>query len=62
MADCERVDHNITTNYSLAYSGIKHVKLNLYIDNVFEQEAPIQWRSGFSSQFRRIGAAASYTF
>ena len=62
MADCERVDHNITTNYSLAYSGIKNVKLNLYIDNIFEQDAPIRWRDGYAAQFRRFGAAASYTF
>jgi iron complex outermembrane recepter protein len=62
MADCVRVDHNVTVNYSLAYTGIKNVKLNLFVDNIFEQDAPIQWRDGFSSQFRRIGAAASYTF
>ena len=62
MADCERVDHNITTNYSLAYSGIRNVKLNLYIDNIFEQDAPIRWRDGYAAQFRRIGVAASYTF
>jgi iron complex outermembrane receptor protein len=49
-------------DYSLAYTGIPHVKLNLFVDNIFENDAPIQWRDGFSSQFRRIGAAASYTF
>jgi iron complex outermembrane receptor protein len=65
MGDCERVDGNTTFDYNLAYSGIPHVKLNLYIDNIFNQPAPVKWRDGWdpaSPQFRMIGAAASYTF
>ena len=62
MDTCGHVGSNTTVDYSLAYTGIKHVKLNLYVYNVFQQEAPIAWRDGFSSQFRRFGAAASYEF
>jgi len=65
MGDCVRVKPNSTFDYSLAYSGIPHVRLNLYIDNIFNQPAPITWRDGWnpaSPQFRMIGAAASYTF
>jgi iron complex outermembrane receptor protein len=65
MGDCERVRGNTTFDYNLAYSGIQHVNLNLYIDNIFNQPAPIRWRDGYSltnPQFRKIGVAASYTF
>lgn len=65
MGDCVRVKPNSTFDYSLAYSGIPHVRLNLYIDNIFNQPAPITWRDGWnpaSPQFRMIGGAASYTF
>ena len=65
LADCERVDHNTTVDYTLAYSGIKHVKLNLYVYNVFGEDRPIEWRDGWrttSPQFRTFGVAASYTF
>ena len=65
LADCERVDHNTTVDYSLAYSGIPHVKLNLYVYNVFNEARPIEWRDGWrttSPQFRKFGVAASYTF
>jgi iron complex outermembrane receptor protein len=62
MGTCGHVGSNTTVDYSLAYSGIKHVKLALNIDNLFEQEAPVQWRDGYQPQFRRIGVTASYIF
>jgi iron complex outermembrane receptor protein len=65
LGTCGRVKANQTFDYNLAYSGIPHVKLNLYIDNVFNQPAPIDWRGGWdltSPQFRVFGVAASYTF
>jgi iron complex outermembrane receptor protein len=62
MDACERVGSNTTWDYNLSYSGIPHVKLNLYVDNVFAREAPVQWRDGWSQQFRRFGFAASYTY
>ena len=65
MAACERVHSNTTFDYDLAYSGIKHVKLNLYVYNIFNQPAQVEWRDGWnttSPQFRMIGVAASYTF
>ena len=62
LGTCGHVGSNTTVDYNLAFSGIKHVKLNLYIDNVFEQDAPRQWRDGYQPQFRRIGVAGTYTF
>jgi len=62
---CGRIGSNTTWNYSLAYTGIPHVRLNAYVDNVFGRERPINWRGGYnttSPQFRRIGFAASYTY
>ncbi|KQQ47675.1 TonB-dependent receptor [Duganella sp. Leaf126] len=61
---CGHVGSNTTVDYNLAYTGIKNTKLMLYIDNLFDQAAPIQWRRGYadSFQFRRIGVSASYTF
>ena len=65
MDVCGRVGSNTTWNYSLAYSGIPHVRLNAYVDNIFARERPINWRGGYnntSPQFRRFGFAASYTY
>ncbi|MET0265866.1 MAG: TonB-dependent receptor, partial [Duganella sp.] len=62
LPNCAHVGSNTTVDYSLAYSGIKHLRLSLNVDNVFEQEAPIQWRTGYTPQFRRIGLNAAYTF
>lgn len=59
---CARVGSNTTWNYSVAYTGIPHVRINAYIDNVFDRDTPIDWRGGWSHQFRRFGLAASYTF
>lgn len=65
MDVCGRIGSNTTWNYALAYTGIPHVRLNAYVDNVFARERPINWRGGFnttSPQFRRFGFAASYTY
>lgn len=65
MDVCGRIGSNTTWNYALAYTGIPHVRLNAYVDNVFARERPISWRGGFnttSPQFRRFGFAASYTY
>ena len=59
---CGRVDSNTTVDYNLACTGIPHVKLSLFINNLFEKDAPVNWRGGYSPQFRRIGATAAYTF
>ncbi|WP_432382130.1 TonB-dependent receptor plug domain-containing protein [Duganella sp. P38] len=59
---CNHVGSNTTVDYNLAWSGIPHTKLSLFINNLFEQDAPVQWRSGYSPQFRRIGVTAAYTF
>jgi iron complex outermembrane receptor protein len=62
MADCERVKARHTLDYNLAYSGIKHVKLSLYVNNILNEDSPITWRDGWSPQFRTIGVSAAYTF
>jgi iron complex outermembrane receptor protein len=62
MADCERVKARHTLDYNLAYSGIKHVKLSLYVNNILDEDSPITWRDGWSPQFRTIGMSAAYTF
>jgi iron complex outermembrane receptor protein len=62
LATCGHVGSNTTVDYNLAWSGIPHTRLSLYVNNLFEQDAPVQWRSGYSPQFRRIGVTAAYTF
>ncbi len=65
MDVCGRIGSNTTWNYALAYTGIPHVRLNAYVDNVFAREQPINWRGGWNTtapQFRRFGFAASYTY
>ncbi|MGI4842015.1 MAG: TonB-dependent receptor plug domain-containing protein [Janthinobacterium lividum] len=65
MDTCGRVGSNTVWNYSLAYTGIPHVRLSAYVDNVFAREQPINWRGGWNNlapQFRRFGFAASYTY
>jgi len=64
MANREHVGSNTTVDYNLTYSGIKNTRLSLYVDNLFERDAPIQWRAGYAEtfRFRRIGVTASYTF
>jgi iron complex outermembrane receptor protein len=62
MDTCGRTGSNTTVDYNLTFSGINHIKLNLYINNIFEQDAPVQWRDGYQPQFRTIGLGASYKF
>ncbi|QJE03468.1 TonB-dependent receptor [Massilia forsythiae] len=63
LANCERVGTNTTFDYSLTYSGIHHVRLNFYVDNIADKDIPIRWRDGYTSnpQLRKFGFAASYT-
>ena len=65
MDVCGRIGSNTTFNYALTYSGIPHVRLTGYVNNLLDRERPINWRGGYSTtspQFRRIGFAASYTY
>jgi iron complex outermembrane receptor protein len=62
MATCNHTGSNTTFDYSLTYSGIDHVRLSLFVNNIFEQDYPITWRDGYVSQFRRVSVAASYKF
>lgn len=62
MATCNHVGSNTTFDYSLTYSGIDHVKLSLFVNNIFEQDYPITWRDGYVAQYRRVSVAATYKF
>lgn len=62
FATCERVKPRHTLDYNLAYRGIKHVGLSLYINNILKEGGPITWRDGWSPQFRTIGVTGAYTF
>lgn len=62
MAACNHVGTNTSFDYNLTYTGFSHIKLTGYIQNIFNQPAPVQWRDGFQTQFRVLGATASYTF
>jgi iron complex outermembrane receptor protein len=62
MATCNHAGSNTTFDYSLTYSGINHVKLSLFVNNIFEQDYPITWRDGYVTQFRRVSVAATYKF
>jgi len=68
MAACSRVRSTTTVDYNLAYSGIKNVKLSLFVNNLFNQDSPINYRDGYAVAgnalplFRTFGASASYKF
>jgi iron complex outermembrane receptor protein len=67
LAACERVQPPTTLDYNLAYTGIKNVKVSLYINNVFERDTAVNWRDGFNNTtsqplFRTFGLTAAYTF
>ncbi len=68
MAACSRVRSTTTVDYNLAYTGIKNVKLSLFINNLLNQDSPINYRDGYAVAgnalplFRTFGASASYKF
>lgn len=62
MTACERVRPRHTTDYNLAYSGIFHAKLSLYVNNLFNQHSPVTWRDGWSPQLRTIGFSAAHAW
>ena len=59
---CARVKANTTLDYNVAYTGIPNTKLAFYVSNLTDEDAPIGWRSGYTPQFRKFGATATYTF
>ena len=62
MDACGRAGSNTTIDYNLAYTGIKNVRMSLYINNLLERDSPVRWRDGWGAQFRTIGASAAYSF
>jgi iron complex outermembrane recepter protein len=62
MATCDRVKARHTLDYNVSYSGIKHVQLSLYVNNILQDDGPITWRDGWSPQFRTYGFTGAYNF
>jgi iron complex outermembrane receptor protein len=62
MSTCLRIRESIIANYSLSYSGIKNTKLSMVIGNLFNADAPVNWRGGWSPSFRTYYVTASYKF
>lgn len=65
MALCEEVGSYFSTNWSVAYSGLKNTKISMTVGNLFNQPNPIDWRGGFSftsPNFRTVYLNATYKF
>ncbi|TFW32040.1 TonB-dependent receptor [Massilia horti] len=65
MAACQRVKPRHTLDYNLTYTGIKNTRLSLYVNNILDEDQPINWRGGWDGaapQLRTIGFSAAYTF
>ena len=62
MDACARVKSSVVTNYSLSYTGIKNTQLNLFVGNVFQRDASMDWRGGWSPQFRTYSVNLTHKF
>ena len=65
MAACAVVKRPVITDYNLRYSGIPHLTLAMYVNNVFDREQAVRWRDGWSftsTGFRTVGVSAAYDF
>lgn len=62
MGTCERVSDSLVLNYGLTYYGIKNAQINLYLGNITNKDAPVNWRGGFSPRFRTIYLSGEYKF
>jgi len=65
MGACAAVKPPVITDYNLRYTGIKHLTLAMYVNNVFDRAQPVRWREGFvfnTTGFRTVGVSAGYDF
>lgn len=62
MSACERVDQPTFFNYSVTYTGFKNTSLNLFVGNLGQTENGVDWRGGWSPNFRTLGLTATYKF
>jgi iron complex outermembrane receptor protein len=62
MATCLRIRESYVANYSLSYSGMKNTKLSMVIGNLFNADAPMNWRGGWTPNFRTYYVTAAYKF
>jgi iron complex outermembrane receptor protein len=66
MATCDRVRPRHTLDYNLSYTGINHLRMSLFVNNILKEAGPITWRDGWSNtglpQFQTLGFTAVYNF
>ena len=65
LAACGTVKPPVITDYNLRYTGIKHLTLAMYVNNVFDRQQAVRWRDGWSfttTGFRTVGMSAAYEF
>ncbi|WP_229632121.1 TonB-dependent receptor domain-containing protein [Pseudoduganella violaceinigra] len=65
MGACEKVKRPVIFDYNLRYSGIQHLTLSMYVNNVFDRQQAVRWRDGWSftsTGFRTVGVSAAYDF
>ncbi|WP_229256120.1 TonB-dependent receptor plug domain-containing protein [Duganella fentianensis] len=65
MAACGKVRAYATVDYNLTYTLSKNVKLSAYINNLLNQDTPVNYREGITAAnmlFRTLGLSAAYTF
>ncbi|UXH79023.1 TonB-dependent receptor [Roseateles amylovorans] len=56
------IDEDLRTDFSLAYTGIKNLRLSLNINNLMGDERPVNLRGGYSIRPRAFKVGASYEF
>ncbi len=56
------IDEDIRTDFSLAYTGIKNLRLSLNVNNLFGDERPVNLRGGYTLRPRSYKVGASYDF
>ena len=56
------IDEDLRTDFNLAYTGIKNLRLSLNILNLMGDERPVNLRDGYSLRPRSYKVGASYDF
>ena len=53
---------DVRTDFNLAYTGFKNLRLSTNLNNAFDQQKPINLRDGYTLRPRTLKVAAEYTF
>ncbi|OWQ86867.1 hypothetical protein CDN99_19350 [Roseateles aquatilis] len=56
------IDEDLRTDFSLAYTGFKNLRLSLNINNLMGEQRPVNLRDGYSLRPRSYKVGASYDF